>query len=152
MPGRQEIGVSGNSLHENAGKELTGEGQDPSPSIFFISLLETQSGHPATTGPDHLSAYALIVEEGTRLAARMRRGELPRPDDDVLADRYVMADELLSKAGSRGVAQAVFLNFMGDVKETRTPAEGGWSPSSASRTPARVSSCVRGATPRRCMP
>jgi hypothetical protein len=39
VPGRQEIGVSGNSLHENAGKELTGEGQDPSPSIFFISLL-----------------------------------------------------------------------------------------------------------------
>lgn len=51
------------------------------------------------TGVDHVSAYSLIVEDGTRLAARMDRGELPRPDDDVAADRYVMADELLSAAG-----------------------------------------------------
>ncbi len=49
-------------------------------------------------GPDHLSAYSLIVEDGTRLAARIRRGELPPPDDDVLADRYVLADERLSAA------------------------------------------------------
>jgi putative oxygen-independent coproporphyrinogen III oxidase len=49
--------------------------------------------------PDHISAYSLIVEDGTRLAARIRRGELPPPDDDVLADRYVMADERLSGAG-----------------------------------------------------
>src|SRR4051812_8145390 len=51
------------------------------------------------TGADHVSAYALIVEEGTRLAARIRRGELAHPDDDVLADRYVMADETLTAAG-----------------------------------------------------
>ncbi|MFI6389653.1 radical SAM family heme chaperone HemW [Nonomuraea sp. NPDC050540] len=50
-------------------------------------------------GPDHVSAYSLIVEEGTRLAARIRRGELPMPDDDVAADRYLIADELLAKAG-----------------------------------------------------
>jgi putative oxygen-independent coproporphyrinogen III oxidase len=50
-------------------------------------------------GPNHLSAYSLIVEEGTRLAARIRRGELPPPDDDVLADRYVLADERLSAGG-----------------------------------------------------
>jgi oxygen-independent coproporphyrinogen-3 oxidase len=50
-------------------------------------------------GPDHLSAYALIVEDGTRLAARVRRGELPAPDDDVLADRYLAADDLLSGSG-----------------------------------------------------
>jgi putative oxygen-independent coproporphyrinogen III oxidase len=50
-------------------------------------------------GPDHISAYALIVEEGTRLAARVRRGELPAPDDDVLADRYLAADAALSAAG-----------------------------------------------------
>lgn len=49
--------------------------------------------------PDHVSAYSLIVEEGTRLAARIRRGELPMPDDDVAADRYLIADELLSQAG-----------------------------------------------------
>jgi oxygen-independent coproporphyrinogen-3 oxidase len=50
-------------------------------------------------GPDHISAYALIVEEGTRLAARVRRGELPMPDDDVMADRYLAADDLLGQAG-----------------------------------------------------
>jgi putative oxygen-independent coproporphyrinogen III oxidase len=52
-------------------------------------------------GPDHISAYALIVEEGTRLAARVRRGELPMPDDDVMADRYLAADDLLAQAGLR---------------------------------------------------
>jgi putative oxygen-independent coproporphyrinogen III oxidase len=49
--------------------------------------------------PDHVSAYGLIVEPGTRLAARVRRGELPEPDDDVLAERYEMADTRLSAAG-----------------------------------------------------
>ena len=50
-------------------------------------------------GVDHVSAYALIVEDGTRLAARIRRGELPYPSDDVAADRYVAADDALSAAG-----------------------------------------------------
>jgi putative oxygen-independent coproporphyrinogen III oxidase len=50
-------------------------------------------------GPDHVSAYSLIVEQGTRLAARIRRGELPMPDDDVLADRYLIADSELGGAG-----------------------------------------------------
>ncbi|MEW2545206.1 radical SAM family heme chaperone HemW [Streptomyces sp. NPDC047002] len=50
-------------------------------------------------GPDHVSAYALIVEEGTRLAARIRRGEVPMTDDDEHADRYLIADEALSAAG-----------------------------------------------------
>jgi oxygen-independent coproporphyrinogen-3 oxidase len=49
--------------------------------------------------PDHISAYALIVEDGTRLAAKVRRGEIDAPDDDVLADRYLIADDLLSAAG-----------------------------------------------------
>jgi oxygen-independent coproporphyrinogen-3 oxidase len=50
-------------------------------------------------GVDHVSAYALIVEEGTALARRVRRGEIPRPDDDVLAHRYELLDERLSAAG-----------------------------------------------------
>ncbi len=49
--------------------------------------------------PDHVSAYALIVEDGTQLARRIRRGELPMPDDDDLADKYVLADDLLTAAG-----------------------------------------------------
>ena len=52
-------------------------------------------------GPDHISAYALIVEQGTRLAARIRRGELAAPDDDAMADRYLAADRLLGAAGLR---------------------------------------------------
>jgi putative oxygen-independent coproporphyrinogen III oxidase len=49
--------------------------------------------------PDHVSAYALIVEEGTRLAAKVRRGEIAAPDDDAMADRYLIADDLLAAAG-----------------------------------------------------
>src|SRR3954447_2960356 len=51
--------------------------------------------------PDHVSAYALTVERGTALHARVRRGEVPAPDDDVLADRYAIADEVLEAAGLR---------------------------------------------------
>jgi oxygen-independent coproporphyrinogen-3 oxidase len=50
-------------------------------------------------GPDHVSAYALIVEEGTQLARRIRRGEVPMTDDDVHADRYLITDERLAAAG-----------------------------------------------------
>ncbi|EHY90976.1 radical SAM family heme chaperone HemW [Saccharomonospora azurea] len=52
-------------------------------------------------GVDHVSAYALIVEEGTALARRVRRGEIPAPDDDVLAERYEVIDSMLSAAGLR---------------------------------------------------
>jgi oxygen-independent coproporphyrinogen-3 oxidase len=50
-------------------------------------------------GVDHVSAYALIVEDGTALARKVRRGELPAPDDDVLASRYEMIDSALTAAG-----------------------------------------------------
>jgi putative oxygen-independent coproporphyrinogen III oxidase len=50
-------------------------------------------------GVDHVSAYALIVEEGTALARRVSRGELPAPVDDVLAQRYEQVDTVLSGAG-----------------------------------------------------
>ncbi|WP_067497186.1 radical SAM family heme chaperone HemW [Actinoplanes sp. TFC3] len=50
-------------------------------------------------GVDHVSAYSLIVEDGTRMAAKMRRGEVPFPCDDVAADRYLAADQALSAAG-----------------------------------------------------
>ncbi|WP_068275149.1 radical SAM family heme chaperone HemW [Aldersonia kunmingensis] len=50
-------------------------------------------------GVDHVSAYALIVEDGTALSRRIRRGELPAPDDDVLAERYEQVDARLSAAG-----------------------------------------------------
>ncbi len=49
--------------------------------------------------PDHVSAYSLIVEDGTALARRVKRGELPMPDEDDLADKYAAADDLLAAAG-----------------------------------------------------
>lgn len=46
-----------------------------------------------------MSAYALVVEDGTALARRVRSGELAAPDDDVLARRYELLDDRLSQAG-----------------------------------------------------
>ena len=48
---------------------------------------------------DHLSAYALIVEEGTKLGAQVRRGDVVMPPDDETADKYLLVDELAAKAG-----------------------------------------------------
>nr|WP_228046445.1 radical SAM family heme chaperone HemW [Saccharopolyspora sp. HNM0983] len=50
-------------------------------------------------GVDHVSAYSLIVEDGTAMARKVRRGELPVPDEDVLADRYEILDATLRAAG-----------------------------------------------------
>lgn len=49
--------------------------------------------------PHHISAYALIVEEGTKLARQIRKGELQAPSDDLQADMYELADEMLQNAG-----------------------------------------------------
>ena len=49
--------------------------------------------------PDHLSAYALIVEQGTKLARQIKSGEVEEPDDDLEADMYELADEMLAAAG-----------------------------------------------------
>src|SRR6195952_897787 len=51
--------------------------------------------------PDHVSAYALIVEDGTALARRIRSGAVPAPDDDLQAEQYDLADEMLGAAGYR---------------------------------------------------
>jgi oxygen-independent coproporphyrinogen-3 oxidase len=48
---------------------------------------------------DHISAYALIVESGTKLAAQIKRGELLMPDDDLMADMYLLIDQLCEQAG-----------------------------------------------------
>ena len=49
--------------------------------------------------PDHISAYALIIEDGTKLAAQIRRGEVAMPDDDLQADMYERAEQKLRDAG-----------------------------------------------------
>lgn len=49
--------------------------------------------------PDHISAYALIVEDGTKLARQIKAGQLAEPDEDLQADKYELADSLLADAG-----------------------------------------------------
>lgn len=57
--------------------------------------IDTALGHQ----PDHVSAYALIVEEGTKLARQIARGELAGPDDDLMAEMYELADARFAEAG-----------------------------------------------------
>ena len=64
-----------------------------------VADWETSLRAALACNPDHVSAYALIVEDGTALARQVRRGELPMPDDDDLADKYLLADSLLSGDG-----------------------------------------------------
>lgn len=49
--------------------------------------------------PDHLSAYALIIEDGTKLARRIRAGEVRAPDDDLQAEMYEFVDDAMADAG-----------------------------------------------------
>jgi len=65
------------------------------------SLDDWRASLDAAVGlePDHVSAYALVVEEGTRLAAQVRRGQVPAPEDDDEAAKYEVADEVLRSAG-----------------------------------------------------
>src|SRR5690606_33084210 len=55
--------------------------------------------HAIAQQPDHLSAYSLIIEDGTKLARQIRRGEVAQPDEDLQADMYELADALLASAG-----------------------------------------------------
>lgn len=51
------------------------------------------------TGVDHISAYSLIVEDGTRMARKVKKGELPAPDQDTMAKRYEIIASRLDDAG-----------------------------------------------------
>jgi putative oxygen-independent coproporphyrinogen III oxidase len=50
-------------------------------------------------GVDHVSAYSLIVEQGTPLARKVSRGEIDEPDDDIAAARYEIVDSTLRGSG-----------------------------------------------------
>ncbi|MEI8066687.1 MAG: radical SAM family heme chaperone HemW [Actinomycetes bacterium] len=68
----------------------------PSESIAdWRSSVETALSLPI----DHISAYALIVEDGTKLAGQVRRAEVVMPDEDETADKYLLVDELATAAG-----------------------------------------------------
>ncbi|HEY8718781.1 radical SAM family heme chaperone HemW [Pengzhenrongella sp.] len=51
------------------------------------------------TGVDHVSAYALVVEQGTKMAVQVRRGELALPTEEDQAIKYEIADDLLTAGG-----------------------------------------------------
>ncbi len=82
-------------------------------SLAFRTSLDLIFGAPGETlqhweqtirqvidlDPGHLSAYSLIVEPGTKLARQISSGELAEPDEDLQADKYELADKLLSEAG-----------------------------------------------------
>ncbi len=64
-----------------------------------IADWETSVEAALSCEPDHLSAYSLIVEDGTRLARQVRSGAVPMPDEDDLADKYALADDAFAAAG-----------------------------------------------------
>ncbi|WP_349899914.1 radical SAM family heme chaperone HemW [Parafrigoribacterium soli] len=64
-----------------------------------IEDWRTSLEHAIAQHPDHLSAYSLIVEDGTKLARQIRRGEVATPDEDLQADMYELADAVLGQAG-----------------------------------------------------
>jgi oxygen-independent coproporphyrinogen-3 oxidase len=64
-----------------------------------LAEWETSVKDAIAMAPDHISAYALIVEDGTKLARQIKSGLLPEPDEDLQADKYELADQLLADAG-----------------------------------------------------
>lgn len=77
--------VSVDLIYGTPGESL----EDWRESVEFAASLQT----------GHISAYSLIVEDGTALARRIRSGELTEPDDDLSADMYELADDVFQAAG-----------------------------------------------------
>ena len=103
----------------------------------FAASLDAAIG----AGVDHVSAYALIVEDGTRLAARMRRGELPYPSDDVAADRYVAADRALSRGRFR-LVRGVELGHVTEPRNAVTTCSIGRAATGGASGPVRTATLV----------
>ena len=64
-----------------------------------LELWQSTLRQTLSLQPDHLSLYALTLEEHTPLARQVARGEIPSPDDDLAADMYILAEEMLVEAG-----------------------------------------------------
>ena len=164
-PPRRTCCGSGPAAHPGAGRAAAREAKaaglgQPRPDLRARRARPTPTcagrWTPSRRGVDHVSAYALIVEDGTALARRVARGELPAPDDDVAAARYELIDDVLSAAGlawyevsnwaaSDGAAA-------GTTSATGSTATGGASAPARTRTwPARAggTSSTRRGTRRR---
>ena len=64
-----------------------------------LSDWQTSINAALTLPITHISAYALIIEEGTKLAAQIKRGEVAQVDDDLTAEKYLVADKAFTAAG-----------------------------------------------------
>ncbi len=64
-----------------------------------MARWQTTVEQAISLGPEHLSLYALTVEEGTKLAYDIGRGTVPEPDGDAQADMYEWSCEQLAAAG-----------------------------------------------------
>jgi len=64
-----------------------------------LSDWQTSIDAALTLPITHISAYALIIEEGTKLAAQIKRGEVAQVDDDLTAEKYLVADKAFTAAG-----------------------------------------------------
>ncbi|WP_156250331.1 radical SAM family heme chaperone HemW [Pseudactinotalea terrae] len=82
---RAGLAVSLDLIYGTPGESV----QDWRASVAAVLALE----------PDHVSAYALTIEPGTKMHARVRRGELPGVDGDDQATKYEVVDDLLEQAG-----------------------------------------------------
>ncbi len=64
-----------------------------------LQTWETSLKQVIALSPEHVSLYALTLEEGTSLKSRVDYGSLPMPDDDLTADMYELATASLNQAG-----------------------------------------------------
>ncbi|MEW5719666.1 MAG: radical SAM family heme chaperone HemW [Chloroflexota bacterium] len=82
--------------------------------------------------PEHLSLYALKVEEGTGLAHQIARGKYPIPDDDLTAEMYELAEEVLDAAG---YAQYEISNWAKRIRNSKFVIQNSVSPTSNLQPP-----------------
>ena len=79
---------------ENVAVDLIFGRPGQTPSDWRAELSEA-----AALGPDHVSAYELTFEEGTRLTRRFREGSFVPADDDARADMFEATDDALAPHG-----------------------------------------------------
>ena len=96
--------------------------------------------------PDHVSAYCLGIEEGTKLGARVRAGLLPEVDQDAAADRYEAVDDLLSAAGLAWYEISNWAPYRGRSPGTTSAIGGAATGGESGRGPTRTSGACAGGT------
>lgn len=96
MPGRtwQAVNWAKEAGFEHISVDLIYGSPNESDEDLTSTLAEV-----ITAPLDHVSAYSLIVEPGTKLAAQVKRGEVDQPSDDVAAHRYELIEQILNSAG-----------------------------------------------------